>query len=276
MIHAYLFVTRNFKDNSSHGPEFTKIMEDINKKEGTNITVYHNFHEEVDHYRTHWWQCEKCKKVIKRSMNRAPSKNDLWWNEHITSCGGNFIKIKEPEKKKEKKIEKAKNTIEKYLLKTKDTPKVEVKVPEFKGKLKSYEIEEITYPSKEEFYLNARGYINSETTGKLFPIKNKNPPENKVQQNNDFFLEFKKRKVEEIVNIDQEQVIEIQEDNDDVLEIVKDDSQINEKEIQSNVNVEKEKMNCPVCGNEFKGISKDEFKNHVKNCSDLDIIEEID
>lgn len=30
-------------------------------------------------------------------MNRAPSKNDTWWAEHLVTCGGKFHKIKEPE-----------------------------------------------------------------------------------------------------------------------------------------------------------------------------------
>lgn len=30
-------------------------------------------------------------------MNRAPSSRDLWWAEHQATCGGTFIKTKEPE-----------------------------------------------------------------------------------------------------------------------------------------------------------------------------------
>lgn len=30
-------------------------------------------------------------------MNRAPGPNDFWWKEHQQTCGGQFIKIKEPE-----------------------------------------------------------------------------------------------------------------------------------------------------------------------------------
>lgn len=36
---------------------------------------------------------------VKRSMNRAPSKNDLWWAEHQAKCKGTFEKISEPEPK---------------------------------------------------------------------------------------------------------------------------------------------------------------------------------
>lgn len=31
-------------------------------------------------------------------MNRAPGPNDFWWKEHQSSCGGEFIKVREPEK----------------------------------------------------------------------------------------------------------------------------------------------------------------------------------
>lgn len=36
---------------------------------------------------------------VKRSMNRAPSKNDLWWAEHQAKCKGTFEKISGPEPK---------------------------------------------------------------------------------------------------------------------------------------------------------------------------------
>ncbi|KAL4238550.1 hypothetical protein ACF0H5_003257 [Mactra antiquata] len=104
MIHAYLFVTDNNKDHDGHGPEFHKHMYRINKEAGTNISVYHNFHDEVDTYRQHWWRCDgPCRSrkpyfgYVKRAMNRAPSKNDTWWAEHQRSCGGIYTKVKEPE-----------------------------------------------------------------------------------------------------------------------------------------------------------------------------------
>nr|XP_060609799.1 DNA-dependent metalloprotease SPRTN [Anolis sagrei ordinatus] len=113
MIHALLFVTYNDKDHDSHGPEFCKHMDRINRLTGTNITVYHNFHNEVDFYRQHWWRCNgPCQKrtpyfgYVKRAMNRAPSANDYWWSEHQQTCGGTFIKIKEPENYSKKDKEK--------------------------------------------------------------------------------------------------------------------------------------------------------------------------
>uniref|UniRef100_A0A2K6EZQ8 DNA-dependent metalloprotease SPRTN n=1 Tax=Propithecus coquereli TaxID=379532 RepID=A0A2K6EZQ8_PROCO len=104
MIHAYLFVTNNDKDREGHGPEFCKHMHRINRLTGANITVYHTFHDEVDEYRRHWWRCNgPCQYkqpnygYIKRATNRAPSANDYWWAEHQKTCGGTYIKIKEPE-----------------------------------------------------------------------------------------------------------------------------------------------------------------------------------
>ncbi|NXQ78873.1 SPRTN protein, partial [Nyctibius grandis] len=118
MIHALLFVTKNDKDRTSHGPEFCKHMHRINRLTGANVTIYHSFYDEVELYRQHWWQCNgPCQNrepyfgVVKRSMNRAPSARDFWWAEHQATCGGTFIKVKEPEKfskKSKKKTQPAK------------------------------------------------------------------------------------------------------------------------------------------------------------------------
>ncbi|XP_050424760.1 DNA-dependent metalloprotease dvc-1 [Adelges cooleyi] len=106
MIHAYLFLTNNreHRDRDGHGPEFCKHMYRINKGAGTNISIYHNFHEEVKLYKQHWWKCNgPCQNrkpfygYVKRSMNRAPSPIDSWWAQHHATCGGSFIKVKEPE-----------------------------------------------------------------------------------------------------------------------------------------------------------------------------------
>ncbi|XP_050526588.1 DNA-dependent metalloprotease dvc-1 [Daktulosphaira vitifoliae] len=116
MIHAYLFLTKNsdHKDRDGHGSEFCKHMYRINKSAGTSISIYHNFHEEVKLYRQHWWKCNgPCQNhppfygYVKRSINRTPSINDVWWTNHQATCGGSFIKIKEPEgygEKKKKKV----------------------------------------------------------------------------------------------------------------------------------------------------------------------------
>lgn len=114
MIHAYLFVTHNNRDRDGHGPEFHKHMNRINKEAGTNITVYHSFHDEVKLYKQHWWRCVgPCQKqppyfgMVKRSMNRAPGPSDFWWNDHQRNCGGRYIKVKEPTGFSDKKVKKA-------------------------------------------------------------------------------------------------------------------------------------------------------------------------
>ncbi|XP_069741192.1 DNA-dependent metalloprotease SPRTN isoform X2 [Narcine bancroftii] len=110
MIHALLFVTNNDRDHESHGPEFCKHMRRINGMSGAKITIYHDFHDEVDVYRQHWWRCDgPCQKrrpyygYVKRAMNRAPSAQDPWWAEHQLTCGGTYTKVKEPENYKGKK-----------------------------------------------------------------------------------------------------------------------------------------------------------------------------
>ncbi|KAK1135786.1 hypothetical protein K0M31_000360 [Melipona bicolor] len=109
MIHGYLFLTNNNRDRDGHGPEFCKHMDRINKAAGTKITIYHSFHDEVRLYQQHWWRCNgACQKrapyfgTVRRAMNRAPGPNDFWWKEHQQTCGGQFIKIKEPENFKAK------------------------------------------------------------------------------------------------------------------------------------------------------------------------------
>lgn len=131
MIHAYLFVTANNRDRDGHGPEFHKHMYRINGVAGTNITVFHTFHDEVDQYRQHIWQCNgPCRTrqpyfgLLKRSMNRAPGPKDNWWAHHQQTCGGTYVKIQEPDrngatKKDSKKANKNKaddsSDIRKYI-----------------------------------------------------------------------------------------------------------------------------------------------------------------
>ncbi|XP_009078792.1 PREDICTED: sprT-like domain-containing protein Spartan, partial [Acanthisitta chloris] len=114
MIHALLFVTHNYKDRQSHGPEFCKHMRRINLLTGANVTIYHTFYDEIDLYRQHWWRCNgPCQNrgpyfgYVKRSMNRAPSAQDFWWDDHQKTCGGTFTKVKEPDKVTKKSKQKA-------------------------------------------------------------------------------------------------------------------------------------------------------------------------
>ncbi|CAF0863187.1 unnamed protein product [Brachionus calyciflorus] len=140
MIHAYLYLTRNFKDRGEHGDEFKSHMNRINKLANTNITIYHSFHDEVKHARQHVWRCNgPCQKMppffgfVKRSMNRAPGKSDTWWAGHQAKCNGTFEKVSEPESytkklnekkeklensqivKKEKKLEKNTKTLDSFF-----------------------------------------------------------------------------------------------------------------------------------------------------------------
>ena len=113
MIHAYLYLTRNYKDRGEHGDEFKKHMNRINSAAGTNITVYHTFHDEVNYQRQHVWRCTGICRTwkpfmgfVKRSMNRAPGPHDLWWADHARKCSGIFEKIAEPEGFKSKQIKR--------------------------------------------------------------------------------------------------------------------------------------------------------------------------
>ncbi|CAH1979679.1 unnamed protein product [Acanthoscelides obtectus] len=139
MIHAFLFVTFNNKDRSDHGPEFHKHMYRINADAGTHITVYHDFHDEVNHYRQHWWRCNgPCQRwkprfgMLCRAINRAPGPQDRWWGEHARGCGGTFIKVKEPPKPEPKRTKSESKSnpnsaaadIRKYFPTSKSPPKV--------------------------------------------------------------------------------------------------------------------------------------------------------
>lgn len=111
MIHAYLFILNIREANGGHGPNFHKIMHNINRTAGTNITVYHTFHDEVNLYKTHVWRCNGiCQHrkpffgYVRRTANRAPGPNDLWWQQHQVSCGGYFEKVSAPEPKRKPKV----------------------------------------------------------------------------------------------------------------------------------------------------------------------------
>jgi len=108
-IHAYFFITTSWRhargdDGTGHGNGFLLLADAINGHGGYEVTVFHTFHDEVESYRTHVWQCDgRCKTqapffgVVKRSMNRAPGKSDSWWARHQEECGGVFAKVAEPE-----------------------------------------------------------------------------------------------------------------------------------------------------------------------------------
>jgi len=57
--------------------------------------------------------------MVKRAMNRAPGPTDFWWNDHQATCGGRYIKVREPDgfsEKKAKQISKKGNFISKIPL----------------------------------------------------------------------------------------------------------------------------------------------------------------
>ncbi|PVI02042.1 hypothetical protein DM02DRAFT_317452 [Periconia macrospinosa] len=107
-IHAYFFITTSWRhsrgdDGTGHGAGFQLLADAINNHGHYEITIYHTFHDEVESFRTHVWQCDGvCKDqppyfgLVKRSMNRPPGKNDSWWSKHENECGGTYTKIREP------------------------------------------------------------------------------------------------------------------------------------------------------------------------------------
>lgn len=108
-VHAYFFITTSWRhsrgdDGTGHGVGFQLLADAINNHGNYEVTIYHTFHDEVDSYRTHVWQCDgPCKTrppffgQVKRSMNRPPGKGDTWWARHEVECGGMYTKISEPE-----------------------------------------------------------------------------------------------------------------------------------------------------------------------------------
>ncbi|KAI4798269.1 hypothetical protein KUCAC02_022162 [Chaenocephalus aceratus] len=83
MIHALLFVTQNNRDRDGHGPEFCKHMNRINDATGTQISVYHSFHGEVD-------VVPAALVEMQRALIRGGKSTGR-------TCGGTYSKVKEPE-----------------------------------------------------------------------------------------------------------------------------------------------------------------------------------
>jgi rubrerythrin len=114
MIHAYLHVTDQ-RDTSDHGTLFTHWMKLLNEAERATISIYHTFHDEVDHYRQHVWACDKCGNIVKRAMNRDPNApcgpQDVNFYAHKQICDGSYVKIHAPEKSLLRKKDKKKSPI---------------------------------------------------------------------------------------------------------------------------------------------------------------------
>ncbi|ORM41497.1 SprT-like domain-containing protein Spartan [Babesia sp. Xinjiang] len=103
MIHAHLFLTKQYKNVKAHGKEFIWHMHRVNEITGLNVTIHHNFHEEVAYHRKHVWRCSgPCQLLaphygyLRRARNLAPGPRDRWWESHQMLCGGNFHKVAEP------------------------------------------------------------------------------------------------------------------------------------------------------------------------------------
>ncbi|XP_031749472.1 sprT-like domain-containing protein Spartan [Xenopus tropicalis] len=94
MIHYYQRL-RGTHD-LEHGATFQYHMKRINRESGANITIYHDFIQEYESLKRHWWKCNgPCQQVVKRLTDRTPGSK-----AHKRKCGGDFIKIQEPENKR--------------------------------------------------------------------------------------------------------------------------------------------------------------------------------
>ncbi|KAG2228724.1 SprT-like family-domain-containing protein [Thamnidium elegans] len=126
MIHAFLFVTQE-EDTArdGHGPRFLKEAKRINDAAGFDITVYYNFHDEVNYYLPHVWQCNGvCNTrppyfgLVKHSTNRPPKPTDTWYKDHQLTCGGTYTKIASlPPKRKKPHV----NTSDQHIAASKKT-----------------------------------------------------------------------------------------------------------------------------------------------------------
>ncbi|XP_041438153.1 DNA-dependent metalloprotease SPRTN-like [Xenopus laevis] len=100
MIHVYQFVT--CARDLDHGASFQYHCRRIKKLTGVKITTYHQFHKEYDELKRHWWICQgPCGELVRRTMNRPPCTK-----AHKRKCGGDFVKIQEPNESPAKKKRK--------------------------------------------------------------------------------------------------------------------------------------------------------------------------
>ncbi|XP_041432594.1 DNA-dependent metalloprotease SPRTN-like [Xenopus laevis] len=91
MIHYYQRI--NGTRILDHGPEFQYHMERINRESGADVTIDHDFYDEYESLKRHSWRCNgPCAQVVRRVMDRTPYSKG-----HKRECGGEFIKIQEPD-----------------------------------------------------------------------------------------------------------------------------------------------------------------------------------
>src|SRR6218665_1887894 len=100
MIHAFIYFKR-IRDNNDHGNKFHEQMRRVNAAANTKITVYHNFHDEVDHLRKYVWRCSGavCRGLlpnrgyISLPTKRKPNGWDYVFKLHKNKgCNGVFEK----------------------------------------------------------------------------------------------------------------------------------------------------------------------------------------
>ncbi|XP_013179229.1 PREDICTED: sprT-like domain-containing protein Spartan [Papilio xuthus] len=307
MIHAYLFVTCRDQDRDGHGPNFKEHMYRINKLAGVNITIYHDFHDEVELYQTHWWRCNgPCQKqkpyfgVVRRSANRAPGPNDYWWSRHQKTCGGTFVKIKEPAKTtktKETKQKKPKEDITKYINNNKDllNKNTLIKPPKDKkdnkktilvtdntdilvsqvDKLKNNDKNAID--SRKSLPSNVIETVRNVWTNKQLPgIKNINS--NNSKNNSDTKIDLNKHKSRDSINSPPNKIRKIDDYFKNVAttvlkDIYGEDFKISESEKDKKLIASKIKLvDCPICNIQ---VNEDVINRHLDECLNKGIIDKI-
>lgn len=102
MIHAYIWI-HQLNDSGEHGNIFCQFMNRINQVGGTNVTVYHNFHDEVQYYQYVWKcngsVCRNNRYYIRRAINRKPNAGDFAFRFHRDRhCDGQFVLLHAPPK----------------------------------------------------------------------------------------------------------------------------------------------------------------------------------
>lgn len=84
------------KRNDNHGKNFVKIMNEINVKAGTNISIYHDFHNEVALYRKLLYRCNGiCQMQPPNYGLFIPHSFDDsdWLVDHLVNCGGLLSRV---------------------------------------------------------------------------------------------------------------------------------------------------------------------------------------
>ncbi|XP_027196511.2 DNA-dependent metalloprotease SPRTN [Dermatophagoides pteronyssinus] len=75
MIHAYIYFAR-INDNGSHGQCFQEFMYKINRSAGTNITIFHTFHDEVKYAQKDLVEQRNRNKRIKKNNQQITDGNN--------------------------------------------------------------------------------------------------------------------------------------------------------------------------------------------------------